>query len=103
MMKSQGNGNGKDHVQGKVYRGKKWDPKTQTFVDGKFFNLALYLIGEDQEPIITGTRTIERKGKAPMTVPKYTLAKVFRIAESSLLKVAAGESKSCNIYFSERK
>lgn len=102
MMKREGDGR-KDHVQGKVYRGKKWDAEGQKFVDGKFFNFALYIIGEDGEPVVYGEKVISRKGKPDLKVPKYQLAKVFRVAESSLMKVAMGESKSCNVYFSERQ
>lgn len=101
MMKREG-ANRKDHVQGKVYLGKKWDAEKQQFVPAKFFNIALYIIGEDGEPVVYGEKVIERKGKPPLKVPKYQIAKVFRVAESSLMKVGAQESKSCNVYFSER-
>lgn len=97
MMRSP-NGNGGDSVQGKVYRGKKWDVEKKKFVEGKFFNLALFEIDASGQPIVVGKVTLKNGEEAD----KHRIVKVFRVAESSLLKVANGESKSCNIYYSER-
>lgn len=88
-----------DIIQGKVYRGKKWDPTTKKFVKARFFNVAIYVIDSTGQPVQIGTRELKNKE----VVPVFQIAKVFRIAESSLLKVASDESNSCNLYWSIRR
>lgn len=80
-----------DFIQGTVFRGHKKDG-----TPAKFFTLALFEVDpKTEQPIVIGQKTIGKK-----QYDKHRIVRSFRIAESSLLKMASGESKSCNIYYS---
>lgn len=78
----------KDLVVGKLLRGKKKNGDK-----AKYFSLMFFEVDEKGELVTDGTIKINGK-----EYPKHKIVKSFRVAESSLLKVAADDQKSCNIY-----
>lgn len=75
-------------------RGKKYNGEP-----AKFFNVMVYETNpKTEEPIKESEITLDDGTK----VPRYKVKRWYRIAESSLLKVAANEAKSCNLYFRKR-
>lgn len=97
--------NGQDSVVGKVTRGTKLqaekDGKGEIVwreVPGKFFTINLFETDCNGEPKITG-EYVNAKGEK---LPKHNINRVLRVAESSFLKVATGEARSCNVYWSKQ-
>lgn len=82
-----------DYVHGRVFRGKKLDGSPAAF-----FDVLIYETDKDENPVQIGEVVLANKKK----MPKYKIRRSYRIAESSLMKVAAGESKSCNVYYRKR-
>lgn len=78
-----------DIVVGFVKRIKKADGS-----DGKLFQIFLYEIDDKKQPIVDGS-WVDQKGEKH---PKYKINGVLTVAESSLMKMAAGETKRCHIY-----
>lgn len=82
-----------DVIAGHAQNGKKHDGTI-----AKFTELFIYELGPDKRPIVVGEYTNQQGDK----LPKYKLATVLRIADSSLLKVKNQEAKRCNIYWSPK-
>lgn len=79
-----------DIAVGKCQRGTKKD-KTPA----KYFNIFIFeLDPKTLKPKITGK--VVRNGKE---YDKHKIIRVFKIPESTLLKVATDKQKSCNIYW----
>lgn len=81
-----------DVVVGKVMRGKKQDGSPAAY-----FDVLLYEVTKYGELTQIGETTIG-EGKKAVTIPKFKISAVVRIAESSLQKMASGQSKMCNVY-----
>lgn len=86
MMRNQTEN--KDLVVGKLLRGKRKDGSK-----AKYFTLMFFEIDEKGDLVTDGTVKVNGK-----EYPKHKIVKSFRVAESSLLKVAADDQNSCNIY-----
>lgn len=82
-----------DVVIGKLFRGKK---KDQT--PAKYFALSLYSVDSKGQVEQAGTW----KGDNGKEYPNYKLSAILRIPESTLLEVATGKRKSCNVYWSPK-
>lgn len=83
-----------DVLAGKFLRGKKKDGSA-----AKYFQLLIFEIDpKTMQPKVIGETEINGK-----KYPKHKIIRSFRIAESSILKVASDEQKSCNIYWKLRR
>lgn len=83
----------KDIIAGRFFRAKKNDG-----TPAKFFYIGIYeLDAKSGEPIQTGTKKIGT-GKEAKEYPQFKIAKFYRIAESSMMKVATDEAGACNVY-----
>lgn len=94
MMSKEASQADADVLAGKFKRGIKKDG-----TDAKYFNVFVFEIDpKTMQPKVIGE--IEIKGKK---YPKHKIIRSFRIAEASILKVAAGEQTSCNVYWKVRR
>lgn len=94
MSNEDATSNYEDILAGKVTRGKKKD-------GGKaaYFSIMLFEIDpKTMQPKVIGE--VEIKGKK---YPKHRILRTFRVAESSLLKVANDDQKSCNLYWKRQR
>lgn len=82
-----------DIVAGKVVNGKKWNLETQKWEIANYSNVIIYQLDKDGKPIQDGTFKVGRK-----EYPKYKIAAMYRIADSSMLKLKNKETKSCHVY-----
>lgn len=82
-----------DIVAGRFFRAKKNDG-----TPAKFFYIALYEVdAKTGQPIQNGVKKIGT-GKDAKEYPQFKIAKFYRIAESSMMKVATDEAGACNVY-----
>lgn len=95
MMSNEEAAKGYDDIlAGKIVRGKRKDGSA-----GKYFKIMLFEIDpETMKPKVIGETKIGDK-----TFPKHRILRSFRVAESSLLKVATDKQSSCNVYWKRRQ
>lgn len=86
-----------DHIAGFIMQGKKWNMQTKQYEKAAFLNIYLYQVDEKGEPKINGTKKLTNGQE----VPNYAIAKMLRVPLSTLTRVATGEGKRCQIFWSE--
>lgn len=82
-----------DIIAGFVNRGQKQDGSAAAF-----FQVVCFALDVDGLPIKDGTW----KDNDGNTHARHKVARVYRIAESSLMKMAAGETRRCRLYLRDK-